>query len=603
MAYDYHADRPVQGYGLTRVATLIRQARSAHDNVLLFDNGDFLQGTPLSDLTARPGSGWNGDHPVITAMNALNYDAAGLGNHEFNFGLPWLRDTLDQARFPVTCANVLTHRGETPEEDDPFLPPHLLLPRQFKDQNGIPHALTIGVIALVPPQITVWDQFHLSGKIKVRGMEETARHLVPKLRQAGADLIVVLGHTGIDTRPPEPMMENAALPLSTIPGVDVLLAGHSHQLFPDQRFTNTTGADPGRGTLNDTPTVMAGFRGSHLGMVHLALECTDGHWRVATSHAEAQPVAPATANGAPVPEDDALCQVLAEAHTTTMRLTRRPLGYSEAPLHSYMAMVGHCSSVQVVTQAQRHAVLRLLSNQMDPAAPLLTASAAFKVGGRGGPHHFSDVPAGPLFLRHAADLYPFPNVLCVLEITGAQLKDWLERAATVFNTIISGEQGQPLLNPETPGHAFDVIDGVSYQIDLAQPCLYDPQGQPTGHDGPGRIRDLRHAGQPVADDARFTIATNNYRAFGGGPYAAANHRQIVLAGNVQIVDLIAKYLTQENPLPEMQNDIWRFRAMPGTSVVFDTGPGLRAYPRDIASRALTDLGNSEAGFARFSMPL
>ena len=602
LAYDYHADRPVSAYGLVRTATLIREARAEAPNTMLFDNGDFLQGTPLSDLTAQKSEGWRGPHPVIATMNALNYDAAGLGNHEFNFGLDWLTEVLAEARFPLTCANALTRLGEDQGEDISLLPPYLLLPRQFIDATGRPRQLSIGVIGLVPPQITTWDQYHLAGRIWARGIVETARFLVPRMRAEGADLVIALAHTGIDPGPETPMMENAALPLAQVPGIDAVLAGHSHQVYPEARFDHIKGADVQAGTLHQVPTIMAGFRGSHLGVMDLGLTHADGRWTVTSARSQARPVLPKTQDQTPALADEQLRRSLQGAHQATIRLTRRQIGETRQALHSYLALVGPSPAVQLVNAAQRAAVMRLLPGRLTPDQPILSATASYKTGGRGGPWHFSDVPAGPLNLRHAADLYPFPNVLCVLAITGADLRDWLERAASVFHQITPGQPDQTLLNPHMPGHMFDVIDGVEYQIDLSAAAPYDVKGCRQGS-GPGRIRALTHHGQSVADGDRFVIATNSYRAFGGGPYTAARSEQILFTGDVPILDLLTRHIGASSPIRAPQAQGWRFAPLPGTTVQFETGPGLRDHPDDIRAIGARDLGDADTGFARFSLPL
>ncbi|MGR3697934.1 MAG: metallophosphoesterase, partial [Roseovarius sp.] len=206
LPFDYYTNQSNRPWGLARLATLIRHARSevGAANCLLLDNGDFLQGTPLTDLTAQPDQGWSGPHPVISAMNEIGYDAGTLGNHEFNYGLDWLTETLAQARFPLTCCNVLIRRGTTPTEDETLLPPYLLLTRQMQDGAGRSHDLRIGLLGLVPPQILTWDHAHLSGRVDVRDMVESARAWVPALRALGADLILLMAHTGIDPGPDRP---------------------------------------------------------------------------------------------------------------------------------------------------------------------------------------------------------------------------------------------------------------------------------------------------------------------------------------------------------------------------------------------------------------
>lgn len=170
--FDYHQGRPTPGIGLARLASLIATARAEADNCLLFDNGDTVQGTVLSDRAlahneAAPETGQ--PNPIVAALNWLQVDAATIGNHEFNFGIPALLAAYETARFPVVCANVLTRRGRTPSDDDTLLPAWHMLTRQIIDRDGSHHSLRIGVTGALPPQIMNWDHSHLDGKVTVRG--------------------------------------------------------------------------------------------------------------------------------------------------------------------------------------------------------------------------------------------------------------------------------------------------------------------------------------------------------------------------------------------------------------------------------------------------
>ncbi|MFX0545028.1 hypothetical protein ACEWPL_005730 [Roseovarius sp. S1116L3] len=175
MAYDYYADEGDRPYGLVRIATAIRAARAEAVNTLLFDNGDALQGTPIGDLTTCPNGCWTGPSPVIAAMNQLGYDAAALGNHEFNFGLDWLAGTLRRAQFPFTCANVDPPRAGDGTNASWPVAPHLILEREVSCEDGTRRPLKIGVLGLVPPQITMWDHIHLAGRLEAHDMVVAAR--------------------------------------------------------------------------------------------------------------------------------------------------------------------------------------------------------------------------------------------------------------------------------------------------------------------------------------------------------------------------------------------------------------------------------------------
>lgn len=598
--FDYFSDAPDERHGLARTATLIRRARAEARNSLLFDCGDFLQGTPMSDITGQPGSGWTGAHPAIRAMNLLGYDAAAIGNHEFNFGLDWLTGTLAAARFPLTCANVVQMNGTPPGTEPAWLPAYLILERQLQDDDGGCHDIRIGVFGLVPPQVTTWDQFYLRDRLASRDIVETARELVPRIRATGADLVIALAHTGIGDGTAHPMMENAALPLAAVDGIDAVLAGHSHEVFPDPEGDDSPGADSGAGTLNGTPAVMAGFRGSHLGVLDLDLTRSRAQWRVTGHRAETRPVA-AGRTAPPAPPDKAVTAALAGAHEKTLALVRRPLGHTDAPLHSYLALVRNDPAVQLVTEAQRTALRRRLAGTAHASLPVLSAAAPFKTGGRGGPDYFTDIPAGGLRLRHVADLYPFPNTLTGLRLSGAELREWLERAATCFNQLVPGQSGQMLLSG-LPGHNFDIADGVTYRIDLTRPPRYDARGM-LADPGARRIRDLRHEGRPVADVDEFVLATNHYRAHGGGPYPEAEPGRIVFRCHLPVPDLLAEHIARAGQLVPRARAVWSFAPMPRTSAVIETGPGLRRYPADIAAIGAEDLGDTPRGFARFRLAL
>ena len=597
---DYLTTRTDTGAGLARTATLIRQARREAENCLLFDTGDFLQGAPLVDATGQTDSGWIGPHPAIEAMNALGYDAVGLGNHEFNFGIDWLLATLSSAVFPITCANAIRTLGQTPQNDETLVSQYLMLERSLRDEAGQMHRLRIGVIGLLPPQITHWDHFHLENRVVSRPIEATARALVPKIRDEGADIVVALAHTGIERQAPFVSEENAALALADVPGIDAILAGHSHLVFPSSDHAQIEGVDNERGRLRNVPAVMAGAHGSHLGVLDLTLQKGHEGWTVASSKAEARAVAPERPHP-PVVADPDLCALLEPAHRATSALMEKPLGHGHDGMHTYLSMVRSDPVVHLIARAQRDALHRIVPEETLADYPVLSAASAFRTGGRAGPSHFTDIAAGPLTLRHAADIYAFPNTLCALILTGRQLWDWLERAAAYFNQVVPGVSDQPLINPAFPGHHFDVIDGLSYEIDLSAPSRYYPDGTRT-NDKEHRIVHLRHENQPIDMEQEFIVATNNFRLYGGAPYASRENVRRVYTSHLPVIEAVKEKLRVMDKAGDAY-PAWRFRSLPGTSVIFETGPSLREYPEDINALGLTDLGDTDAGFARFRMEL
>ncbi|MBW0156959.1 bifunctional 2',3'-cyclic-nucleotide 2'-phosphodiesterase/3'-nucleotidase [Sedimentimonas flavescens] len=563
--YDYYTDRPSDAVGLARLTSLIDIARAEAANCLLFDNGDFLQGTALTEYWGREhGLAAGETHPMIAAMNAVGYDAGTPGNHEFNYGLEFMLRALAGASFPMVCANAITERSPEPLRDRTLLPPWVVLTRQMRDTAGTEHMLRIGVIGLLPPQITAWDRQHLEGRLVTRGIVEAARAHVPALHAAGADLVVALAHTGISAC--EEDAEHAALALARVPGIDVLLCGHSHLPFPGPETRPAPGIDPARGTLHGKPAMLAGRWGSHLGVMDLQLQrCCDG-WRIADFATELRPIRPPA--GAPrPPEAPRIIATNTTAHAKTLEFARRPLGHSAVALHSYVAPVAPDRALTLVAQAQRDHVRRCLGDDL----PILSAVSPFKCGGRSGPEHFLDIPPGPLTTRHIVDLYLFPNTISAIEITGAGLADWLERAAGLFHRLSPGVQDQPLLNPEFPCYNFDVILGLTYQIDLSQPARHALDGRLVNPQA-RRIGELCHKGRPVAPDDRFILATNNYRSSGAGGFVAEGASVLDLGPPVSAQDALMQTVQSVPAVAPQATPIWRFASMPDTSALYCTAP-------------------------------
>ena len=603
MPYDYAADRPLHGAGLTRTAHLIRAARAEVANCLTIDNGDFLEGSPLGEMIASHGAFGPGEiHPVIAAMNAVGYDAAALGNHEFSYGVDFLLRALQGADFPFLCANAVTRLGTGPLTDDHLCPPVLLLDRWLQDQAGAQAAIRIGLIGLLPPQIDIWEQKHLAGRILTRDILETADVWVPKLKAMGADLVIALCHSGIGGGVRESRMENAAVPLARIDGVDVLIAGHTHLRFPGPDIPPCADVDPALGTICGKPAVMAGFWGSHLGIVDLDLHQADGLWQVLGARSSLRAITRPERGGptAPpcLPNDPAVEGAVAAAHRATVDFVRQPIGRTDLALHSYFAQVTDSAALALIHAAQLDWLATALAGTAQATLPMLSAASPFKSGDRGGPDHFTDIAAGALYLRSLYDVYMYPNAIRALRITGADLADWLERAASRFLQLRAWVTDQPLLDPDAPAYNFDVIAGVTYDFDLSGPARYGAHGALL-NPGASRVRNLRHRDQPIRPDAQFAIATNNFRAAGGGGYPVTDRTVVLHAPLTPIADVLKSYvLGRSTVCPEPAHG-WRLTGLPpGTAAWFDTGPGaLRHLPAQTTPR-IEAIGETPAGFLR-----
>ena len=605
LPYDYFSDRPAPGTGLAQAASLIHALRAKADNCLLFDNGDFLQGNPLADWVANATGFQHGDlHPMIGAMNTLGYDAGTLGNHEFDYGLGFLTDTLAQANFPMTSANLLVKQGQTVAQDQPLLPPYILLDRKIIGTDGQKHALRIGVIGFAPPQLIHWNRLVLHDQIAARGIVEAARYYVPLMREAGADIIVALSHSGIgDDALPDGDSENASAQLAAIDGIDVILTGHTHVVFPGSDTASSPAIDPVKGTLHGKPAVMAGFNGTLVGVIDLLLTLTDGNWAITTHRAAVEPVATCDASGTrstPLPVDPRVLAAASDGHTAILKLIREPIGETRVPLHSYFALAAPDLTIQVVAQAQAAHAADVLQQTEWASLPILSAVAPSKAGGLSGAMNYVDIPSGQLQVRHAAELSVFPNSFCLLALTGADLREWLEQSAGIFAQITPGITDQPLLNPAFPCYNFDVIDGVTYDIDPSKVSRTDAQGRLVNPNS-ARVQNLRHSGVRVTPNQRFVIATNSYRVGGGGGFAMARQAQVIHHSAQMTRDIVIRHLRQASPLTCAPRRIWRFADLPDTAAWFDSAAGALLHLGAVHGQTIGDAGTQSGQIQRFNI--
>jgi 2',3'-cyclic-nucleotide 2'-phosphodiesterase/3'-nucleotidase len=450
-----------------------------------------------------------------------------------------------------------------------------------------------------------WDRQHLEGNVQTRDIIEAAKAYVPQMKEEGADIIVALCHSGIGSADHADGMENAAVPLAAVEGIDAILTGHSHLVFPSDKFADFAAVDHEAGTIHGKPAAMGGFWGSHLGVIDLMIERSGNDWKIVSHSAEARPISKRNedrSTTALVESNAAVLASVQKEHDETLAYIRRAVGKTDAPLHSYFALVADDPSVQIVSQAQLWYIGQMMVGTEYEGLPILSAAAPFKAGGRGGPDYFTDVPVGDVAIKNVSDLYLYPNTVRAVKVSGQQVKDWLERSAGMFNQITPGGADQVLLNPSFPSYNFDVIDGVTYQIDLSQPSKFGPKGEDMNPDA-SRITNLMYDGKPLDMGAEFIIATNNYRASGGGDFPGAKGDTIIFEGPDTNRDVIVRYIVDRGTVSPRADANWTFAPMDGTTVLFDTGPKAKPLMGDVKSLTIEDAGDGPEGFSRFRISL
>ena len=555
-----YADQPGNAIGLAKISTLVSAVRSERGacSTLLIDAGDTLQGTPLSYYFARVEPITAAVvHPMAAAMNAIGYDAAALGNHEFNYGLPLLRRFQSQLHHPLLGANVLEWNTDQPAFDEfvikdvPVGGPddHRGHGRGHSHRPGHDH-VKVGIIGLVTPGCAIWDKANLEGRISFTGVVERASEVVPRVRAAGADVVIVACHSGARTSSSYgaalPWPENAAMLLAEqVPGIDAVLVGHAHLEIP-QRFV--TNASTGRPVLLCEPLKW----GMRLAVMDLDLcRGSDGRWEVASSAAT-------LLDANTVTEDPEIVSLVAAAHRATRDYVNGVIATSTAPISAATSRFEDTPAIAFVNHVQADAVTRALAGSPWAGLPVLAVAAPFNPD--------AAIPAGDVSIRDIAALYSYDNTLAAIIFTGAQVRAYLEYSAAYFTQVTStgpfdlAEITNAVTSTApsgTPDYNYDIMGGLggtaadrlSYDIDIARPVG-------------SRITNLSYGGAPVTDTQRFVVAINNYRAAGGGNFPGVTTAPVVYDAQVEIRQLLIDWLARAKTIAaEMFSSVgWRLVA-------------------------------------------
>lgn len=570
MPYDYMSGSDNRAYGLSRIATLVEQIRSERSNTLLIDTGDTIQGSMLGNMDAVIQPLKEGEvHSVIGSMNMMSYDAAILGNHEFNFGLDFLNRVYSDADFPVVNANV--YKAGT---DENYFEPYVILDREVDGK-----AIKIGVIGFVPPQIMIWDKMHLDGLVETREIVETAEKFIPMMKADGADLIIAVAHTGIEVT--NNVSENAAYYLSQVPGIDAMLLGHQHKRFPSADYDGIEGIDIEKGTINGVPTIMPGAWGNNLGEITLVLSHNDDKWEVVSSQSALTAVA--NADGPVYAPNEEIVAFVTDRHDATIEYVNTPVGETLTELNTIFSRVMDNKAVQLINDAQLWFVESHFDNFVGTeyeGLPILSAAAPF-LAGRHGAHYYTMVPVGGVAVRDIANLYIYDNTFQIVKIDADALLGWLEKNAENFNQIDpTSTEDQVLLDYNFRGFNFDHIDGIAYKIDVTQAV-----GE--------RVVDVTYNGQPIESGMEFLVVTNNYRASGGGDHL--RNAEIIYSGTEENREIIINYVTEMDGVSPELKHYWSIVPVETAgSVLFRSSPLGKDYIASQGIEHIQYVGDEEA---------
>jgi 2',3'-cyclic-nucleotide 2'-phosphodiesterase/3'-nucleotidase len=499
---DYYTNK-YDNVGIAKVATLVKEARKNDPDLLLLDSGDTIQGTPLEYFHNKRNN--TPPDPMMLAMNALHYDAMAVGNHEYNFGLQVLEKARREAQFPWLSANTYDNqvKGDPSNHYKPYI---------IKEVQGV----RVGVLGLTTPGIPNWENKPNYEGLEFRETVSEAKKWVPVLRDTGkCDVVVIAMHMGTEedlrTGIPSPSQvpnENAALTIARqVPGVDVILMGHTHREVGDL-------------FVNGVLLTQANRWASHVARVDLYLDKKDsGGWQVVMKSARTIPVTEKT-------EIDPEMAKLGEPYDKeTQAWLGRGIGESGTELTANGCRFHDSAIIDLIQRVQ------LEAGNAD-----VSMAACFNPSAR--------IPKGAVTVRDIAGLYEYENTLVTLELTGQQLKEALEHSARYFKEYQPGKSLNDLIDNRIPGYNFDVAQGVSYDIDLTKP---------TGQ----RIQNLKFKGQPLSPAQKLKVVTNNYRVNGGGGYGMFKNAPVVYRSSEEVREFIIDWVEKNKLIPTQTDNNWR----------------------------------------------
>ncbi|MCG5451344.1 bifunctional metallophosphatase/5'-nucleotidase [Micromonospora hortensis] len=498
--WDYYRDAEYDDskqndIGVAKLATLINQIRRERRGkaTLVLDAGDTIQGTPLATYYAKqePITATGEKHPMARAMNVIDYDAVTLGNHEFNYGLPLLDLWIRQLGFPALAANAVNARTGKPA----FLP---YVIKKVSLGFAAP-TLRVGILGLTNPGVAIWDKGNVEGKLRFDDMIATAAKWVPIMRARGADLVLISAHggdSGTSSYGPELPNENpVALIAQQVPGIDAILFGHAHNEVVERFVTNER---TGTQVLLSEPSKW----GQRLTRMDFTLTRERGRWAITKKAAT-------MLNTNTVVEDPKVLAAVRAQHQKTIAYVNQVVAQSTVELSAAASRYEDTPILDFINHVQTEVVGAALAGTAYADLPVLSIAAPFS--------RTAVFPAGDVKIRDVAGLYVYDNTLEAVVLSGAEVRAYLEYSAKYFRTFAPGAPVDPeqISDPAVPDYNYDVFSGLDYDIDISKPV-----GQ--------RITRLVLAGTdtPVADNAQFVVAVNNYRRSGGGNFPGIVKTQV-----------------------------------------------------------------------------
>ncbi len=489
--------------GLAKVSTLVKRERAKNPHTILIDNGDIIQGTPLTYHAAKFAN--KEIHPIVLALNEMFYDAVVIGNHEFNYGMELLQEAVRTSRFPWLSANILDKRTREPYFGKPYLIKNLV------------QGLKIGVLGLTTHYIPNWENPDHIKDLEFKDAVASAKKWVAILKnQEKVDIVILSYHGGFERDPSTGKKtetitgENQAYQLCVeVDGIDVLLTGHQHRMIADQQ-------------INGVTIVQPGSLGTSLGKVELKVNKISDLWKIVNKKSELLSVSD-------VEPDRKIIEMIQDYENQTQAWLDQPIGFVKGNMEikDYLEL-----------RLKEHPIIEFINKvQMDVSGAEISNTALFDNQSPG----FKE----QITMRDVVSNYIYPNTLKVIKVTGQDIKDALERSAGYFQTYNDGEITiNPSFSVPKPQHYnYDMWEGIEYKLNISKPL-----GK--------RVVELFFKGKNIDLTAEYQVVMNNYRAGGGGEYLMFKNKPVMKDIPIDMAELIANYIIEKKTIDATVNHNW-----------------------------------------------
>lgn len=480
--------------GLAKYASIVKQTRKNSENVLVIDNGDLIQGTPL--MTHYIKKYQHQENPMIEIMNKLQIDAAVIGNHEFNYGKEVLENAVKQSQFPWISANII----DQDTQETKFGPPYIMK----KLRNGV----KVAIVGITTHYIPNWeDPNHIKGiefSDAFTTLERWVKHIIATEKP---DILIASYHGGFERdlttgRETELLTgENQAFQMcKEIAGIDILLTGHQHRILNDK--------------IHDVLIMQPGNNGKAYGKINIQLENINNNWSIVNKTGSI-----CYLND--VDPDKGVLSYIEPLESSTQQWLDTPIGYIDGDM---------TIKDPFKARKKKHSLIELIQKiQMDASGVDISVTSLLNNDTKG----FDSV----VTMRDVVSNYMYPNTLVVLELSGRDIIEALEQSAAYF---IIDEHGDIQVNPTyitpKPQHYnYDMWEGINYSIHVSHPVG-------------SRIKNVTYKGEPLQSSKLYKVVLNNYRAGGGGNYEMFKNKQPVMEIQKDAVQLISDYFEERQTI-------------------------------------------------------